>query len=67
MRYPASKLSQDDVIDIRIRAASGEKFEAIASSYSITRCTISRIATGKAWKLTEGPRTKRTAVIQSLV
>ena len=54
------KLSQADVVDIRIRAASGEKHEAIGSAYSVTRGTVSRIATGKLWKGLEGPRTKRS-------
>lgn len=60
MRYPGSKLSQDEVIEIRVRAATGEKLEAIASAMSVTRGTISRIATGKLWKGLEGPRTKRS-------
>ena len=62
MRFPycGAKLSQDEVIEIRVRAAKGEKHEAIASAYGLQRSTVSRIATGKLWKGLEGPRTKRS-------
>lgn len=56
------KLSKDEVVDIRIRAATGEKLEAIANAYSVNRATVSRIATGKAWKALDGPRTRRVAM-----
>jgi hypothetical protein len=60
------KLSQADVVEIRIRSASGEKHEAIASAFSVTRGTVSRIATGKLWKWLDGPRTKRVAMFHVL-
>ena len=66
MRFPycGAKLSHPQVIEIRIRAAQGEKLEAIASAMSVNRATISRIARGKLWKELGGPRTRRSPLFQ---
>lgn len=47
------------VLDIRNRAAAGEKHEVIASEYRITRATVGQVATGRLWPHIGGPRSKR--------
>lgn len=46
----AAKLSAQDVLDIRRRAATGERQADIAQSYGIIRQTVQQIAAGKRWR-----------------
>lgn len=47
---PASKLSHDDVREIRRRAHLGERQSRIADDYSISQSAVSLIATGRTWQ-----------------
>lgn len=44
-----SKLSEDDVREIRRRAGDGESFRQLGLAYSVTHSTIARIAQRKSW------------------
>lgn len=48
-RRPQSKLTEDQVVVIRARAAAGEAHRIIAADYGVTRSTISYV-TRKGWK-----------------
>lgn len=45
-----SKLREPDVLDIRLRAARGERLKAIACSFGVDPALISRIVHGKRWR-----------------
>lgn len=45
-----AKLSEQDVIDIRIRKSKGERTLDIAKEYNVIKSTINRIINGKTWK-----------------
>jgi hypothetical protein len=47
------------VIDIRERAAKGEKHEAIAADHRIERAMVGLIASGKRWKHVGGPVSRK--------
>jgi hypothetical protein len=49
-QHYAAKLKAPDVLDIRRRAASGERHADIASDYGLIRQTVQQIAAGKRWK-----------------
>ena len=53
---PAAKLTEEQVVTIRERAARGETFVAIAADFEVTPPMVRMIATGKAWDLVGGPR-----------
>jgi len=46
----ASKLTDEDVINIRKRLATGETREAIAADYPVSNATIGHIKQGRTWK-----------------
>lgn len=49
-RHPAAKLSQDQVCEIRGRAAAGPlNFEAVGREYGVTGRTVSYIVKGERW------------------
>lgn len=50
---PKAKLSEQDVREIRVRAASGEHPKNIATDYGVTKENISMIVTRKTWKHVE--------------
>lgn len=45
-----AKLTEQNVIDIKRRIASGESKQAIADRFHVRRCTIYSIAANKNWK-----------------
>ena len=47
--HPASKLSDDDVRDIRRRRRSGERNKVIAAMYGLCESWCSQICNGKKW------------------
>lgn len=49
-KHYAAKLSADDVLAIRARAARGEMHRLIAADYGLIRQTVQQIASGKRWK-----------------
>lgn len=49
-RHYAAKLTADDVLKIRARAAQGEMHRIIALDFSVNRESIGRIARGQAWR-----------------
>jgi hypothetical protein len=48
-RHGKTKLTDDDVIDIRIVRALGGTYNSIAIAYGISRVQASNVATGKQW------------------
>lgn len=48
-RMGQHKLTRDQVVEIRERAASGERQKAIAKDYGVTPVTVSNINTRKSW------------------
>lgn len=57
--HSSRKLTQSDVIDIRLRAAQGEKYSVLAHDKGVAIATISNIAYGRIWKQVGGPRSRR--------
>lgn len=49
-RHVNARLTDDDVRDIRARAAAGESKASISRSYPVTRQTVSDIVAGKMWR-----------------
>lgn len=47
--HPMSKLTEDQVIEIKRRRASGEKLKSIADDYDVKFQSISKIARGSRW------------------
>ena len=45
-----SKLTEDDVRQIRRRAADGASHVALAAMYGVSQSTISRVVHGRSWK-----------------
>ncbi|WNI28628.1 HNH endonuclease [Streptomyces sp. ITFR-6] len=45
-----SKLTADEVPDVRVRLADGEKIASIATRHSVSRRAIRFIETGRTWK-----------------
>jgi hypothetical protein len=45
----SSKLTENDVLDIRLRLASGDTVSGIARDYGVWPAAISRIKTGRRW------------------
>jgi hypothetical protein len=56
---PAAKLSEEQVVLIRERAATGESHRKIAKDLGVSFQTISLIATGDTWQHVGGPRSRR--------
>jgi hypothetical protein len=52
-----AKLTEDDVLFIRERAASGEILSNLATEYRVGSIVISKIVRGLSWKHVSGPRT----------
>ncbi|MFH8926355.1 helix-turn-helix domain-containing protein [Streptomyces pristinaespiralis] len=48
-RSGASKLTEQQVADIRARAAAGELHRVLAAAYGVSRPTISRVVNRKGW------------------
>jgi DNA invertase Pin-like site-specific DNA recombinase len=55
----ARKLNPAKAIEIRTRAAAGEKHEAIALDMGVTRTTVGLIASGKLWRHVAGMRSQK--------
>ena len=50
-----SKLTDDDVVEIRRQLRNGAKQRDVAQAFNVTQCPIARIATGRGWKhITKG-------------
>lgn len=49
-RSGASKLTERQVAEIRVRQAAGELHRVLAAEYGISRVTITNIVTGKTWR-----------------
>ena len=56
---PASRLTNDQVIEIRQRYADGEGGPKLAEEFGIARPTLYQITSGNKWKSVGGPRTRR--------
>ena len=54
---PRSKLTEEDVLDIRRRRAAGEKLVMLATEFGVNPVTISRISSGENWRHVGGERT----------
>jgi hypothetical protein len=48
--HPSTKLTLDDVREIRRRRKAGEPILAIARSYGLTDTSVSNIMTGRTWR-----------------
>ncbi len=49
-RHPNHKVTENDVLEIRQRIASGESQKSIASDFDLTRANVGTIAKRKTWK-----------------
>ena len=49
-RNGRSKLTNEDVAEIRKRRANGEMLETIAHDFSVSKGTVSHVAIGRKWK-----------------
>ena len=49
-KHGLSKLTADDVVDIRWLRGWGVSISEIARQWNVTRCAISRILTGRTWR-----------------
>jgi hypothetical protein len=56
-RYCA-RLTEEQVVEIRKRRASGETGDALAAEYGVHKATLSDITRGKTWKHVGGPITR---------
>ena len=50
VRSGVSKLSEEDVLAIRLAKSSGERTSAIAERYALTASHVNSIARGDSWK-----------------
>ena len=57
-----AKLTEQQVIKIRERAADGELHKDLAKEYKVKRTTVNDIAIGKKWKHVGGPRSRRKKI-----
>ncbi|UGL61920.1 helix-turn-helix DNA binding domain protein [Arthrobacter phage EastWest] len=55
MEHDRAKLTDEEVLAIRLRAQAGETLTAIAADYPITIAIVHRIVTGKGWTHVDGP------------
>ncbi|TBR17487.1 MAG: HNH endonuclease [Chitinophagaceae bacterium] len=55
-KNPSARLSEDQVVSLRHRAASGESFTALGEAFDVSKTMARLIATGRAWTNTGGPR-----------
>jgi len=51
----ASKLTQEQVVEMRYRAATGETYSKLAREYPVNAETVRRICRGLMWKKAGGP------------
>jgi len=49
-RSGASKLTERQVAEIRVRQAAGELHRVLAAEYGVSRVTITNIVTGRTWR-----------------
>lgn len=49
-RSGTSKLTERQVVEIRVRQAAGELHRVLAAEYGVSRVTITNIVTGKTWR-----------------
>lgn len=55
---PNAKLTDEDVLSIRVMVANGEKSRTAAAIYGVRESLISGIVRGNRWKHVGGPRTE---------
>lgn len=55
-RCDRAKLTGDQILEIRRRAAGGEAFLSLARAFGCTNVNIAQIATGRTWAHIDGPR-----------
>lgn len=53
-----SRLTERDILVIRLRRACGEKLACIANDYKVSDLYIHKVCTGTTWKHAPGPLTK---------
>lgn len=53
-RNPRARLTEDNILDIISRAASGEIQQSIAASFGVSKATIGMIMTGRNWSYLTG-------------
>lgn len=56
-----SRLTDDQVLDIRARRAAGEMLSDLAAEYGVAKTTICAITTGTTWRHVGGPRRRFVA------
>ena len=56
-----SKLSREDVLNIKKALSEGVTHIELSELYGVTKCSITNIATGKTWAHVEGPKPLKTA------
>lgn len=74
VRHPNHKLTDESIVDIRARYTAGERRQAIADRYKVSRHLIKLIGRRKAWRHVPDPQPKmvteqidtRTALLRAL-
>jgi len=62
---PAAKLSEADVLKIRLNRANGESLTVLSKRYKMSDVQIRNIVAGKIWKEVGGPLTKSRQMIRT--
>ena len=59
--HGSATVTEADVIALRVRCANGEQTGTLSQEFGLSKSTICRIASGKLWVDTAGPRTDLSA------
>lgn len=57
-RHHNARLTEQQVVEIRIAADTRQDYNDIGRRYGVTRVTVNEIALGRKWKHVGGPRTR---------
>lgn len=60
-RSGASKLTESQVVEIRVRCAAGELHRVLAVDYGVSRTTITQVVNGTTWRHVTGEHIDRYA------
>ena len=57
-QHPESKLTEEQVVEMREDAADGATHRELAARFGLSRSTVGAIVRGEMWRHAPGPRTK---------
>lgn len=64
-RSAHAKLTDEQVLEIRVRCASGEKLQSVADSFGVSEAAISHIRRRRSWTHLGGPASRRASVTKA--